>query len=52
MDSLTVDVVWLAIKVQHRLGDGGAQAGWVTQLRRHHFATPEYAAYQRGKFDE
>jgi type IV pilus assembly protein PilF len=52
MDSLTVDVVWLAVKVQHRLGDGGAQAGWVTQLRRHHSATPEYAAYQRGKFDE
>jgi type IV pilus assembly protein PilF len=52
MDSLTADVVWLAVKVQHRLGDGGAQAGWVTQLRRHHFATPEYAAYQRGKFDE
>ena len=52
MDSLTADVVWLAVKIEHRLGDGGAQAGWVTQLRRHHFATPEYAAYQRGKFDE
>jgi type IV pilus assembly protein PilF len=52
MDGLTADVVWLAIKVEHRLGDGGAQAQWVTQLRRHHAATPEYAAYQRGKFDE
>ena len=52
MESLTADVVWLAVKIQHRLGDGGAQAEWVTQLRRHHFATPEYAAYQRGKFDE
>ena len=52
MESLSADVVWLAIKVQHRLGDGGAQAGWVTQLRRHHFATPEYAAYQRGTFDD
>jgi type IV pilus assembly protein PilF len=52
MDGLTADVVWLAIKIQHRLGDGGAQAQWVAQLRRHHSATPEYAAYQRGKFDE
>jgi type IV pilus assembly protein PilF len=51
-EGLTADVVWLAIRVQHRLGDGGAQAGWVAQLRRHHSATPEYAAYQRGKFDE
>jgi type IV pilus assembly protein PilF len=51
-EGLTADVVWLAIKVQHRLGDGGAQAQWVEQLRRQHFATPEYAAYQRGKFDE
>ena len=52
MDGLTAGVVWLAVKVQHRLGDGGAQAQWVAQLRRHHSATPEYAAYQRGKFDE
>jgi type IV pilus assembly protein PilF len=52
MESLSADVVWLAIKVQHRLGDEGAQAGWVTQLRRHHAAAPEYAAYQRGMFDE
>ncbi|MFT5642537.1 MAG: type IV pilus assembly protein PilF [Janthinobacterium sp.] len=52
MESLSADVVWLAIKVQHRLGDGGAQAAWVTQLRRHHSATPEYAAYQRGTFND
>ncbi len=52
MESLTADVLWLAIKVQRKLGDAGAEAGWVTQLRRHHPASPEYAAYQRGAFDE
>ncbi|WEF33517.1 type IV pilus biogenesis/stability protein PilW [Pseudoduganella chitinolytica] len=51
-DSLPADVLWLAIRVQHKMGDTGAEQGWVTQLRRHHPASPEYAAYQRGAFDE
>ncbi|SFV07043.1 type IV pilus biogenesis/stability protein PilW [Pseudoduganella namucuonensis] len=51
-DSLAADVLWLAIRVQHKLGDKGAESGWATQLRRHHSASPEYAAYQRGAFDE
>ncbi|AXA89870.1 type IV pilus biogenesis/stability protein PilW [Massilia sp. YMA4] len=51
-DSLPADVLWLAIRVQHKMGDTGAEQGWVTQLRRHHAASPEYAAYQRGAFDE
>ena len=52
MESLTADVLWLAIKVQHKLGDKDAEAGWATQLRRHHAGSTEYAAYQRGAFDE
>lgn len=52
LESLTADVLWLAIKVQHKLGDAGAEASLVTQLRRHHSASPEYAAYQHGAFDE
>ena len=51
-DSLPADVLWLAVRVQHRLGDKGAEEAWATQLRRHHAASPEYAAYQRGAFDE
>jgi type IV pilus assembly protein PilF len=51
-DSLSADILWLAIKVQHKMGDQGAEQGWVTQLRRHHADSPEYAAYQRGAFDE
>jgi type IV pilus assembly protein PilF len=52
IDSLTADVLWMAIKVQHKVGDQGAEQGFVTQLRRHHANSPEYAAYQRGAFDE
>ena len=52
MESLTADVLWLAIKVQHKLADAGTEAGWVTQLRRHYSGSPEYAAYQRGAYDE
>ncbi|CAN7193758.1 type IV pilus biogenesis/stability protein PilW [Pseudoduganella sp. LjRoot289] len=52
IDSLSADVLWLAIRVQHKLGDTGAESAWVTQLRRHHSGSPEYAAYQRGAFDE
>ncbi|MET0263994.1 MAG: type IV pilus biogenesis/stability protein PilW [Duganella sp.] len=52
MESLTADVLWLGIKVQHRVGDTGAQSGWVTQLRSRYPGSTEYAAYQRGAFDE
>lgn len=52
MESLTADVLWLAIKVRHRLGDADAQATLAAQLRRQYAASPEYAAYQRGAFDE
>ncbi|WP_338765079.1 type IV pilus biogenesis/stability protein PilW [Massilia sp. METH4] len=50
-DSLPADVLWLAIRVQHRLGDKAAEEEWAAGLRRHQ-ASPEYAAYQRGAFDE
>lgn len=52
LDSLPADVLWLSIKVQHKMGDQGMEQGFVTQLRRHHAESPEYAAYQRGAFDE
>jgi type IV pilus assembly protein PilF len=52
VDALSADVLWLAIKVQHKLGDTSAEQAMATQLRRHHATSPEYAAYQRGAFDE
>lgn len=46
------DVLWLAIKTEHKIGDRASEASLVTQLRRRHPGSPEYAAYQRGAFDE
>lgn len=52
MESQPADVLWLGIKVQHKLGNTEAEAGLAALLRRHHFASSEYAAYQSGAFDE
>ena len=49
---LAADVLWLAIKIEHKRGDRAAEAVHITQLRRRHPDSPEYAAYQRGAFDE
>ena len=51
-DVLTADVLWLAIKIQRKRGDRAAEVGLVTQLHRRHASSSEYAAYQRGAFDE
>jgi type IV pilus assembly protein PilF len=51
-DVLSADVLWLAIKIERKLGDRGAEMSLVTQLHRRHAHSPEYAAYQRGAFDE
>ncbi|MES2299779.1 MAG: type IV pilus biogenesis/stability protein PilW [Pseudomonadota bacterium] len=52
LDKLGADAVWLAIKVQRKLGDKASEATLTTLLRRHHPGSAEYAALQRGAFDE
>jgi type IV pilus assembly protein PilF len=51
-DVMDADVLWLAIKIERKLGDRSAEASLATQLRRRHPNSVEYAAYQRGAFDE
>lgn len=51
-DAIAADVLWLAIKIERKLGDSAAESSLVTQLRRRHPGSAEYAAYQRGAFDE
>ena len=51
-DAANADVLWLAIKVERKLGDRTAESSLATQLRRRYPASVEYAAYQRGAFDE
>jgi type IV pilus assembly protein PilF len=51
-DAVNPDMLWLAIKIERKLGDRAAEASLVTQLRRRHPGSAEYAAYQRGAFNE
>jgi type IV pilus assembly protein PilF len=51
-DIMTPEVLWLAVRVERKLGDRAAETSLATQLRRRHPASPEFAAYQRGAFDE
>lgn len=51
-DELSADVLWIAIKVNHKLGDRDAETSLVTQLRKRHPNSPEYAAFKRGAYDE
>ncbi|WP_225984650.1 type IV pilus biogenesis/stability protein PilW [Noviherbaspirillum aerium] len=51
-DVMTADVLWLAIRIEHKLGDRAAEASLANQLRRRHAGSAEYAAYQRGAFNE
>lgn len=51
-DIMTPEVLWLAIRIERKLGDREAENSLATQLRRRHPSSPEYAAYQRGAFNE
>ncbi len=52
MDAMSADALWLAARVQRKLGEKALETSLVTQLRRRHPGSPEYAAFQRGAFDE
>lgn len=49
---MTADVLWLAIKIERKFGDRASELSLATQLRRRYPGSPEFAAYQRGAFNE
>lgn len=49
---LKADVLWLATKIAHKTGDRVSKKIHIGQLRRFHPNSKEYAAAQRGAFDE
>lgn len=51
-DAISADVLWTAIKVEHKLNNRPAEASFAIQLRRRHPNSPELAAFLRGAFDE
>jgi type IV pilus assembly protein PilF len=52
LDNLSADALWLAMRVQHKLGDRTLAASFAAQLRRRFPGSSEYAAFQRGAIDE
>lgn len=51
-DEFSAEILWLAVKSEHKLGDRLAETSLGTQLRRRFPASSETAAYLRGAFDE
>jgi len=52
LDSLSADVLWLAIRVEHVLGNRTLAASLAAQLSQRFPGSPEYAAFERGAFNE
>jgi type IV pilus assembly protein PilF len=52
LDALPADALWLAMRVKRKLGDRTQEASMAAQLRRRFPGSPEYAAFERGAFDE
>lgn len=52
LESLSADALWLAMRVQRKLGDRTHEASLAAQLRRRFPGSPEYASFERGAFDE
>ena len=52
LESLSADVLWLAIRVKHMLGDRATEATLAVQLRKRFPGSAEYAAFERGAFNE
>lgn len=50
LDTLSADVLWLAIRVKRMLGDRSMEASLAAQLRKRFPGSPEYAAFESGAF--
>jgi len=46
----TAESLWLAVRVERKLGDRAAEASFVQQLRRRFPASPEYQAFLQGQY--
>jgi len=47
----TAESLWLAVRVERKLGNSTAEAGYANQLRRRFPASREYQRLQRGAYD-
>jgi type IV pilus assembly protein PilF len=47
----SAESLWLAVRIERRLGDRMSEQSYANQLRRRYPSSPEYQALQRGQFD-
>lgn len=47
----TVDVVWLALRIEHKLGDREGELRYTIVMRRKFQDTPQYQSLQQGRFE-
>lgn len=47
----TPESLWLAVRIERKLGDRLAEANMANQLRRRYAGSPQYQALQRGEYD-
>jgi len=52
VEGVPADLLWLGIRIEHNYGDRASEASLATQLGRRYPDSAEYAAYQRGAFNE
>ena len=43
--------LWLAVRIERKLGERNAESNYATQLRRRFATSPEYQLLQRGEYD-
>jgi type IV pilus assembly protein PilF len=51
-ETMSAETLWLAVRIEHKLGEQATETSLATQLRRRHPGSPEFAAFMRGAFDE
>lgn len=47
----TAESLWLALRIERKLGDKSAESNYASQLRRQFSATPEYQELLKGQYD-
>ena len=47
----SAESLWLALRIERKLGERNAESSYASQLRRSFPGSPEYQALQRGDFD-
>lgn len=51
MAAPTAEALWLAIRIERRLGNRQAEGGFAAQLRGRHPTSPEYQEFLKGNFE-